>query len=118
MVDTNAWIQHLRVRDPTLVKYLSEQRVHTTEVVIGELLLGTGLPSSFARELKALPRLSSPSSEETRVLIERHRRAFSGSGVGWADAQIVLAAAKTHARLYTRDRGVRRVSKSLGVLLA
>jgi len=118
LVDTNAWISHLRKVDARLVEFLRQQRVRTCDVVFGELLLGTGLPKSFARDLAALPRLPSPTALETRAFIERYIRPFSGSGVGWADAQIMLSAAKSGARLHTSDRSVRRLCTSLGIALA
>lgn len=118
LVDTNAWIDHLRRGDGRLGQYLLEDRVQTCDVVMGELLLGAGLPKALQADLRALPRLPSPSPSETRAFIERHPRIFGGAGVGWADAQIVLAAAKAGARLYTSDLNVKRVSRALGVALA
>jgi len=118
LVDTNAWIAHLRRRDARLVRFLLEQRVRTCDVVLGELRLGSGLPRDFAKDLGALPRVPSPSAEETRAFIERHARSFAGSGVGWADTQIILAAAKAGARLHTADRSVKRVCGTLAVALA
>jgi predicted nucleic acid-binding protein len=115
LVDTNAWIAHLRRADTRLARFLSEQRVRTCDVVIGELLLGSGLPGGFARDLRLLPRLPAPAAAETRAFIERHGRSFAGSGVGWADAQIVHAAAKTGAQLYSADRAVRRLCRALDV---
>jgi alpha-tubulin suppressor-like RCC1 family protein len=41
LVDTNAWIQHLRRNDPRLERFLLQERVYTCDVVIGELLLGS-----------------------------------------------------------------------------
>ena len=118
LVDTNAWIHHFRHADPRLVKFLWEQRVHTCDVVIGELLLGSGLPRTLARELGALPRLPSPAPPETRAFVERHTKVFSGSGVGWADVEIVLTAVKSGARIHTSDRPVRDVCRALGVSVA
>jgi predicted nucleic acid-binding protein len=118
LVDTNAWVGHLRRRDLRLAKFLLEGRVRTCDVVIGELELGSGLPRSFARDLLALPRLPSPSASETRAFIERHQRTFAGSGVGWADAQIVFAAARAGARLHSSDRNVKKVCRTLDVRLA
>jgi predicted nucleic acid-binding protein len=118
LVDTNAWIQHLRRNDPRLERFLLQERVHTCDVVIGELLLGSGLPKTFSRDLLALRRLPSPSAVETRTFIERHRSAFAGSGIGWADAQVIVAAAKGGARVHTSDRGMRRVCGALAVPLA
>lgn len=118
LVDTNAWVRHLRTKDSVLEKFLLDQRVHTCDVVVGELLLGSGLPKTMAKDLLALPRLASPTAAETRAFIERHRAAFTGSGVGWADAQIVLTAANAGARVHTSDRGVRKVCRAIGVVLA
>jgi predicted nucleic acid-binding protein len=117
LVDTNAWVRHLREADPHLVRFLREGRVRTCDVVIGELLLGAGLPSHFARDLLALPRLPSPMPAATRSFIERHRRSFAASGVGWADAQVIHAAINAGARVHSADRGVRRVSRAIGLAL-
>lgn len=118
LVDTNAWIRHLRKGDARLAQFLLEQRVRTCDVVLGELLLGSGLPRHFAADLLLLPRLPCPTALDTRSFIERHRRAFAGSGVGWADAQIVVTAARAGARLHTSDAGVRKVCRAAGVGVA
>jgi predicted nucleic acid-binding protein len=118
LVDTNAWIAHLRRTDQRLVRFLLDQRVHTCDVVLGELLLGSGLPRSFAADLRALPHLASPTAAETLGFVERHRRSIAGAGVGWADVQILIAAAKSGARLHTSDRAMRKVCKAVGVPLA
>lgn len=118
LVDTNAWIRHLQRSDPRLVRLLLESRVRTCEVVIGELMLGSGLPRGFAADLAALPRIPSPSALETREFVERHRRTCGGAGIGWADAQILLAARKAGTRIYTSDAAVRRVARGVGIALA
>jgi predicted nucleic acid-binding protein len=118
LVDANAWVHHLRKKDARLAEFLRQTRVRTCDVVIGELLLGSGLPTGVADDLRALPRLPSPSATETRLFIERHRRAFAGAGVGWADAQIIFSAARAGARIHSSDRAVRKVCRSVGVVLA
>jgi predicted nucleic acid-binding protein len=118
LVDTNAWVRHLREADAHLMHLLREGRVRTCDVVIGELFLGAGLPAHFARDLMALPRLPSPTPATTRAFIERHRRSFAASGVGWADAQVIHAAINAGARIHTADRSVRRVSSAIGLALA
>jgi predicted nucleic acid-binding protein len=118
LVDTNAWVSHLRRKDALLVTFLSQQRVRTCDVVVGELMLGSGLPSGFTADLLALPRVPSPTSLDTRAFIERHARSLRGSGIGWADAQIILAARKSGACIHTSDKGVRRVCGATGVVLA
>jgi predicted nucleic acid-binding protein len=118
LVDTNAWIHHLRKNDARLVRFLLQQRVRTCDVVVGELLLGSGLPRTFARDLLVLPLIPSPTAAETRTFIERRARAFAGAGVGWADAEILLAALKAGARIHTSDRAVRKLCRAVGVALA
>jgi hypothetical protein len=118
LVDTSAWINHLRFGDERLMAFLREGRVRTSDVVIGELLLGSGLPKDFTKDLLALPRAATPSSGATRVFIERHRRSFAGSGIGWADAQILYTAAHVGMRVHTADGPVRRVCRSLSLHLA
>jgi predicted nucleic acid-binding protein len=118
LVDSNSWIHHLRRKDARLAAFLVQQRVHTCDVVIGELLLGSELPRTFGSDLLALPRLPSPSAAETRAFIESHRQVFARSGVGWADAQIVLCAVRSGARIHSSDKAVRRVCHATGVVLA
>jgi predicted nucleic acid-binding protein len=118
LVDTNAWIEHLRHGDERLKQFLLQQRVRTCEVVLGELFLGMGMPKTFMRDLLLLPLLPSPSAAETRGSIERNKAAFAGAGVGWADAQVILTAAAAGARIHTSDRAVRKVCRSLQVSLA
>lgn len=118
LVDTNAWIHHLRTKDQRLVQFLLEGRVRTCDIVIGELLLGAGLPKGFAKDLAALSRIPSPRPPETRAFVERHHRSFASSGVGWADVQVLQAALNAGARCYTSDRAVRRIAAKVGVSLA
>jgi predicted nucleic acid-binding protein len=118
LVDTNAWISHLRKADAQLVTFLSEHRVRTCDVVVGELMLGSGLPRHLVRDLAALPSLPSPTAAETQAFVERHRKSLSGSGVGWADVQILVTAAKAGARVHSSDRAVRKVCRSVALTLA
>lgn len=117
LADTNVWIFHLRRGDVRLRQLLLQQRIRTSDVIIGELTLGSGLPKGFVADLLALPRLPSPSALETRTFIERHHRTFAGSGVGWADAQVILTATKSGARMHTSDAAVRKTCKALAVPL-
>jgi predicted nucleic acid-binding protein len=118
LVDTSAWIGHLRKKDSRLVSFLSEHRVRTCDVVLGELLLGSGLPKTFSADLSLLPRLPSPGSAETRAFIQRFQKSFSGAGVGWADAQILLTAVEAGAKLHSSDKAMRSLSRKLAVTLA
>jgi len=118
LADTNAWVAHVRRSDDRLVRLLLEARIVTCAVVVGELLLGSGLPPALTDSLSRLPAVPSPSAAETVDYISRHRKTFGASGVGWADAQIIVAAAKAGALVYSSDRAVRSVWKRLGFRLA
>lgn len=114
LVDTCAWIAHLRTTDLRLVRFLTENRVVTTEVVLGELSIGAGLPPAVSRVLGLLPRIPTPAAPETLRFIERHRRSLEASGVGWADVQVLNAASEAGALLYSTDRAARTVWRRLG----
>jgi predicted nucleic acid-binding protein len=114
LVDTSAWISHLRSSDARLVGMLKENRVVTCDVVIGELELGAGFPKSLLALFESLPRVSSPSSSRTLERLRRKKSAFASSGVGWADAQILIAAEDAGALLHSADRAAKTVWRRLG----
>lgn len=118
LVDTNAWVHFIRNGDVQLAQLLKQSRVFTCDVVLCELVLGSGLPRHVSDDLFRLPVVPSPTAQETRDYINRHARLFVSSGVGWADAQIIVAAAKVGARIYTSDDDVRRIWRALGFKLA
>lgn len=115
LVDTNAWISHLRASDVRLERMLAENRVVTCEVVLGELLLGSGVPRVASELLDLLPKVPTPTAAQTLAFVQRRRATFASSGVGWADAQIVVAAIEAGALLHSSDLAVRRVWKRLGL---
>ena len=117
LVDTSAWIRHLRARDSRLVKLLTELRVVTCDVVVGDLALGSGLPPEFRGLLAHLPKVATPSSRDVLDFITRHDKAFRTVGVGWADAQILAAAANAGALLYSHDSPQRTAWRRLGFRL-
>jgi hypothetical protein len=53
-----------------------------------------------AKYLKLLPSVPSPTAGETRRFVERQVRLFRASGVGWADAQILVAAANSGSLIF------------------
>ena len=118
LVDTSTWVRHFRVADPRLVRLLGDLRVVTCDVVIGELALGSGMPDEAAELLGLLPSLPVPSATDTLKFIARHGPALSTSGVGWADAQILLTAVEAGALLHSADGPQRMVWRRLGFRLA
>lgn len=119
LVDTNTWVFFLNGRRPTrLAEFLRSQRVRTCDVVIGELSLGAGLPPEFRTHLASLARLPTPTPAETLAFIQRHTQLVCGSGVGWADMQVIHTAEQAGALLYTEDEAMRSLWLALGFRLA
>ena len=118
LVDTNAWVAHIRRADRRLVGLLEQNRVFTCDVVLGELALGAGIPPALRRDLALLPAIGCPTVAQTKAFVERHRTLFAASGVGWADAEIIVTASEAGALLYSGDEAVRTVWRKLGYRLA
>ena len=117
LVDTSAWISHLRSGDARLVEMLEGDRVVTCDIVVGEIELGVGLSKTIAELFDMLPRVPSPTSARTLAFVRRRRSVFSSSGVGWADAQIVVAAMEAGALVHSTDGPLSRVWRRLGFRL-
>lgn len=86
----------------------------TCDVVLAELALGSGIPPEAEKHLGRLPSIPTPSASHTRSFLDRHLGAFRATGVGWADAQIIVAAVDAGALLYSLDGPQRAVWRSLG----
>lgn len=118
LVDSSVWVRHFRVANLTLVRSMRERRAVTCDVVLGELALGAGIPREAELPLARLPHVPSASAAETLQFIRRHGAAFRATGVGWADAQIIVTAAQVGARLHSVDGPQRKVWRALGFRLA
>jgi hypothetical protein len=65
--------------------------------------------------LQDLPMTTVAQSDEVLAFIDRHH--LHGKGVGYVDAHLLAAVTLTpSARLWTRDRRLRAVAQSLGLL--
>lgn len=102
--DTSVWVAHLREPDPVMVALLSDDQIAMHPFVIGELALGN-LPrrQKFLSDLQDLQTVPVAETAEVMILIEAN--ALYGSGIGWADANL-LASILTDGRhrLWTKDR--------------
>lgn len=113
LVDTMVWIDHFNVGVPRLVEVLEAGRVVSHRWVIGELLLGSGVPPST---LEALRQVDQAPTLPDEVLLEAIDR-YGWRGLSWVDLQLVLSAGAGGHALWTRDRAARRAAATLGIPL-
>ena len=113
LVDTSVWIEHLRAADAVLVSLLSEGRVLTHPMVVGELALGNlHNRKEVLGLLDRLPKAPVATDDETLMFIER--RHLMGRGIGHVDAHLLAAASLAGlCHLWTNDR---RLLKAAGEL--
>ena len=114
LVDTSIWVDHLRHGDAPFQDLLTTGQAATHPFVIGELACGhLTHRAEILRLLSELPAVTVASHEEVLHLIERHR--LYGKGLGWVDAHLLASAMLSGTSLWTRDRRLALVTKSLGI---
>jgi predicted nucleic acid-binding protein len=115
LVDTSAWVNHLRSGDEGLVDLLNATQVLMHAFVLGELACGNlRQRAELLRLLKNLPQAAVARDEEVLFFIER--RGLMGRGIGYVDAHLLAAVALDGgARLWTRDRRLQTLAEELGM---
>lgn len=113
LVDTSVWIDHLRLRDETLVRLLDSSQVLYHPFVIGELACGTMSRRDRILALLAnLPPAAVASHAEVLVFIKQHQ--LMGRGIGYVDCHLLAAVALgSPAKLWTRDKRLASVAADL-----
>jgi hypothetical protein len=116
LVDTSAWVEHLRHGLPRLAKLLQEGEVMIHPWVIGELACGNLRNRQQVLELLlGLPMATVASDMEVLLLIERER--LMGRGIGYIDAHLLASARLSHCRLWTQDRRLAAVALEQGLTM-
>ena len=113
-VDTSVWVDHLRQGEPLLQDFLSAGEVATHPFVIGELACGNlSKRDEILALLSELPVVTIATNEEVLHLIKRHT--LHGKGLGWIDMNLLASALVSRIPLWTRDRRLAAVAKTLGI---
>ena len=114
LVDTSVWVDHLRKANFRLVGLLEQTQVLIHPWIIGELACGN---LKNRREilglLQALPSCAIAADSEVHQLIESKK--LMGKGIGWTDAHILAACFLSDVELWTADKGLQKISASLGL---
>jgi predicted nucleic acid-binding protein len=115
LADTSIWVDHLRHDDEQLRALLFRGEVVTHPWVIGELALGGLSTHSEARRLVAeLPH--AVVAQHTEVMHAIDSRALARRGIGYVDAQLIVAVLLTPgSRLWTRDSKLAALAEDIGV---
>lgn len=117
LVDTSVWIDHFHVHVKALAAALERADVITHPFIIGELACGQLRKRGEVLELlAALPSAVIATENEVLKLIEE--KALMGRGIGYIDVHLLASVMLTEgARLWTRDKRLEPVARSLGLAL-
>ena len=115
LVDTSVWIDHFRSSDHRLADLLTRGLVQGHPHVLGELACGNlKNRQNILHLLAKLPQAPMALESEVLGFIDNNR--LSGRGIGYIDAHLLASAALAGAKgLWTRDRRLGAVAKSLGL---
>ena len=114
LVDTSIWVEHLRHSQLGLVSLLHRAEVHCHPFILGELACGSITNrSEILQLLRRLPSVQVVDNEEVMTFVERHR--LMSRGVGWVDVHLLASAALENILLWTTDRRLAAIARSLGV---
>jgi len=114
LVDTSVWVDHLRRGNRSLGALLGQAQVWCHPFVIGELACGR-LKSrgELLSLLGTLPQVRQAAHDEVLALVESND--LGGRGIGWIDAHLLASARLTGVPIWTFDRRLAGVARSLGV---
>ena len=114
LVDTSVWVDHLRQEIPLLSDLLSAGKVAIHPFVIGELACGNlANRTEILRLLSALPPVKNATHAEALHLAEA--RHLHGRGIGWIDMHLLASGLLSHTALWTRDRKLHSIARTLGI---
>jgi predicted nucleic acid-binding protein len=114
LTDTSIWVNHFRKADPRLERHLRDGDILIHPFVVGELACGNlHRRREILRLLEELPAAPLARHEEVHELVEGRR--LWGKGIGWIDAHLLASSLLSGSRLWTADRRLRSVAKSLGL---
>jgi predicted nucleic acid-binding protein len=114
LVDTSAWVEHLRRGSPRVKGLLENGEVVVHPFVLGELACGNlKNRKEILSLLDELPVAMLAEQSEVLTLVETKK--LYGTGIGWVDAHLVASALLTGAKLLTLDKALAEAASMLGV---
>lgn len=115
--DTSVWIDHFRSINIRLVAMLSEKRIVTHSLVIGELACGA-IPDRLRtlNNLKSLHRVAKAADRRVESFIENYK--LWDRGLSIVDVHLLVAASNANVSLWTYDKRLRRAAEKLEITFA
>jgi predicted nucleic acid-binding protein len=114
LVDTSAWVEHLRRGDAALSEYLTAGEVLVHSFVVEELACGHLLNRDRLIDfLHALPTAPTASHEEFLAFVAGHN--LSGKGLGAVDVHLLASAKLAGASVYSLDKAMVTAAKRMGI---
>ena len=112
LVDTSAWVAHLRDGAIGLEALLNEGQVICHPFIVGELACGNlKNRSEILSLLRALPVAIHAEHEEVMQFIENY--SLMGKGLGYIDMHLLASAILTKVPLWTLDKKLNDISSKL-----
>ncbi len=114
LVDTSVWIDHLCASDAHLSTLLGQANIVMHPMVLGELACGNLQDRQTLVALwRNLPQLAAVSDAEALYFLDQNR--LWGRGIGYIDLHLLAAVAlSAQARLWTRDKRLRKTAQQIG----
>ena len=113
-VDTSIWADHFRSSDPALAALLVEGGVVMHPFVIGELAMGNlRQRDRTVAALDLLPKAPLAAQREFLDFVRDHD--LGGTGLGFVDASLLVAASLGGLLIWTRDRRLAERAEKLSL---
>ena len=114
LIDTSVWLGFLRGEESGRVAsdWITNGQALVHPYVVGELLLG-GLSAENEALMHSLDWCEPAAVGELHDFIRRFR--LAGTGIGWVDAALLLAAQAVAASLATYDTTLARCARQLDI---
>lgn len=116
LADTSVWVDHFRKGDAEFVRQLHANNIATHPFIVTELMLGN-LPDrqQTLAYIDLLPVVKVADTGEVQRMIAAH--SLFRRGIGFVDAHLIASVFLTpHTALWSRDKRLRDVAKTLGLL--
>jgi predicted nucleic acid-binding protein len=114
LVDTSAWVDHLRKDNATIKELLLAGMAVVHPFIIGELACGNLTNRAEILHLLAvLPQAIVAEHREVLIFIESNQ--LHGKGIGWVDSHLLAAALLSGLQILTYDKAIGEAASKLGI---